>query len=139
MVRKQAILSVGGFPVGVKSGEDLLTWARLATNFRIAYCKKPLAIFYIEGYSITEKPKRLPAEDDVVGRELKLLLKINHPQHIKAYISLWHKMRSSVYMRLGMKRKSIIEAIKGLYYHPLNYKLYAYIIINLLPSKIRPF
>lgn len=138
-VRKSAILSIGGFPVGVKSGEDLLTWARLATNFRITYCKKSLAIFCIEGYNITEKPKRLPAEDDIVGRELRLLLKNNRPKHIKAYISHWHKMRSSVYMRLGMKRKSIIEAIKGLYYHPLNYKLYAYIIINLIPSKIRPF
>lgn len=138
-VRKSAILSIGGFPVGVKSGEDLLTWARLATNFRITYCKKSLAIFCIEGYNITEKPKRLPAEDDIVGRELRLLLKNNRPKHIKAYISHWHKMRSSVYMRLGMKRKSIIEAIKGLYYHPLNYKLYAYIIINLIPSKVRPF
>ncbi len=139
MVRKTVILSIGGFPAGVKSGEDLLTWARLATNFSIAYCKKSLAIFCIEGYNITEKPKRLPAEDDVVGRELRHLLKEKHPSHIKTYISHWHKMRSSIYMRLVMRRRSILEAIKGLYYHPQNYKLYAYIVLNFIPSKLRSF
>ena len=139
MVRKQAILSIGGFPVGVKSGEDLLTWARLSTNYKIAYCKETKVLFRVEGYRITEKPKRIPAENDVVGRGLKLLLIEKHPKHIKAYISLWHKMRSSIYLRLNMRRKSIHEAIIGLSYDLLNYKLYVYIFLNLIPSKFRPF
>ena len=33
VVKKEAILSVGGFPEGIKSGEDLLTWARLGSYF----------------------------------------------------------------------------------------------------------
>jgi len=32
-VRKDAINSIGGFPVGIGSGEDLLTWARLAARY----------------------------------------------------------------------------------------------------------
>ena len=32
MVRKEALLRIGGFPVGIRSGEDLLTWARLALS-----------------------------------------------------------------------------------------------------------
>ena len=47
-VKKEALLTVGGFPQGVKSGEDLLTWARLAVRYRIAYSNKVLATFYVE-------------------------------------------------------------------------------------------
>lgn len=136
VVRKMAIESIGGFPVGVKSGEDLLTWARLASNFQIAYSKRVLAIFHIVGYQYTEKPKRIPAEIDFVGTELKKILK-THPDRIaiRKYISHWHKMRSSIYMRLNMRTRSIKESIIGLKYNIFNYKLYVYIIINLLPKK----
>ena len=36
MVKKTAIQAIGGFPLGIKSGEDLLTWARLAVNEKFA-------------------------------------------------------------------------------------------------------
>ena len=45
-VTKKAIKDVGGFPVGIASGEDLLTWARLAMKFQIAYSIKPCATFH---------------------------------------------------------------------------------------------
>jgi len=139
MVRQVAIKSVGGFPIRIKSGEDLLTWARLACRYQIAYCCKPLAIFNVEGYEVSERPKRVPAEDDIVGRELMNLKKEFNPAYIDRYISHWHKMRSSVYMRLGMRKQSIKEALRGLRYHPANYKLVVYIAINLLPRKLQPF
>ncbi len=42
-------------------------------------------------------------------------------------------MRSSMYMRLGgYKRKCASEAFKALYYNPLNYKVYAYLVLNFL-------
>lgn len=139
MVRKDAIQSIGGFPVGVKSGEDLLTWARLACRYEMAYCTTPLAVFCVEGYDVKEKPKRLPAEDDVVGKELAKLKNAYNPPHINEYLAMWHKMRSSVYMRLRMRGKSIKEALIGLRHNPVNYKLYLYILINLLPNKFQPF
>ena len=40
MVKKTAIQAIGGFPLGIKSGEDLLTWARLAVNEKFAYSRK---------------------------------------------------------------------------------------------------
>lgn len=139
MVRREAIMAIGGFPVGIKSGEDLLTWARLAARYKIAYSLKPLAIFNVEGYEMKERPKRIPAEEDYVGQELVKLKDEFSPRGINRYISHWHKMRSSIYMRLGMRGKSIREAMIGLRYNPLNYKLFAYIIINMLPSKFQPF
>lgn len=136
MVKKNAIQSIGGFPIGVKSGEDLLTWARLAVNGEIAYNKQAHAIFNVEGYSINEKPKRIPAEQDIVGQELKALLKAHPSKGLRLYNALWHKMRSSIYLRLKMRKKSIREALISIRYNPLNYKLYIYIVLNLLPVKI---
>lgn len=139
MVRKSAFQNIEGFPVSIKSGEDLLTWARLACRYKIAYCKTPLAVFNVEGYDTKEKPKRIPAEVDIVGQELKKLYKTYDDPGLKQYVGLWHKMRSSIYMRLRMRGKSIKEAIYGLRYSPTNIKLYAFIILNLLPKKIQPF
>lgn len=139
MVRKSTFQNIEGFPLGIKSGEDLLTWARLACRYKIAYCKTPLAVFNVDGYDTKEKPKRIPAEVDVVGQELKKLYKTYDAPGLKQYVGLWHKMRSSVYMRLRMRGKSIKEAMYGLRYSPTNIKLYAFIIMNLLPKKIQPF
>lgn len=139
IVKKTAIVNIGGFPIGVKSGEDLLTWARLAIHYKIAYSRKIMAIFHVEGYNVSEKPKRIPAEQDLVGNELSVLWHIHHTPYMKQYISHWHKMRSSIYMRLNMRKNSINEALKGLKYSPLNYKLYIYILLNFLPTNIRPF
>lgn len=139
MARRSALLAVGGFPMGIRSGEDLLTWARLACRYRIAYCCKPLAIFNVEGYEVSEKPKRVPAEDDVVGCELRRLMSEFRAPGLKAYCSMWHKMRASVYMRLRMRGKAFRETIKAISLAPANYKLYAYLVINMLPSKLQPF
>jgi len=139
MVRKEAIQAIGGFPIGIKSGEDLLTWARLAANYQIAYSKEVCAIFNVEGYDFSEKPKRLPAEPDVVGKALKELADNHTIPNLNQYISHWHKMRSSIYLRLNMRKKSIEEALIALRHNPTNYKLYIYIFLNFIPSRLRPF
>lgn len=139
MVRKKALLEIGGFPVGIKSGEDLLVWAKLACRYHIAYCQKVCATFNVEGYDVKEKPKRVPAKVDIVGEELERIARDFNPRGINRYISHWHKMRSSVYMRLGMRRESIYEALKGLKKYPKNFKLVIYVAINLMPSKFKPF
>lgn len=139
MARKKAFQEIGGFPVGIKSGEDLLTWARLACRFKIAYSRKVCATFNVEGYDVKEKPKRVPAEIDVVGEELERIARDYNPRGINRYISHWHKMRSSIYLRLNMRKQSIKEALTGLRFQPTNYKLMAFIALNLIPSKLRPF
>ena len=135
VIKKKAIQAIGGFPLGIKSGEDLLTWAKLATFYqKLAYAQ-----FNIEGYLLNEKPKRIPAPIDVVGNELLRLLRQQPKPYLRQYLSHWHKMRSSIYMRLSMRKESINEAIVGLKYNPKNYKLYIYILLNLISSTLRPF
>ena len=132
-IERALLQEIGGFPVGIKSGEDLLTWARVAVRTDWAYSMREMAQYNVEGYAMTERPKRIPAKVDVVGDELKKMWNRNpHTKGMKQYISHWHKMRSSVYMRLGMKKNSIKEAMISLSYYPLNYKVYAYILLNIL-------
>lgn len=131
-IERALLQELGGFPRGIKSGEDLLTWARIATRTHWAYSLNAYAIFNMEGYDKNERPKRLPAEVDVVGNELKQLWK-KHPntKGLKHYIAHWHKMRSSIYLRLGMRKKSFNEALMGLRYHPGIWKLYVYCLLCL--------
>lgn len=132
-IERRLLLEIGGFPVGIKSGEDLLTWARVAVRTDWAYSMRAMAQFNVEGYSVNERPKRIPADMDAVGAELKNLW-MENPEKVgmREYLSLWHKMRSSIYMRLGMRKKSMAEGMRALGYNPWNYKVYAYFLLNLL-------
>lgn len=46
VIRKDCLESVGGFPVGITSGEDLITWARLAYRYEIATVRSALHGIY---------------------------------------------------------------------------------------------
>lgn len=132
MVRKSAITEIGGFPVGIRSGEDLITWARLAVKHRIAYKTQPFALYNIKDYSNREI-QRIPDKSDIVGKELQQLFNKHHISALRKYLSHWQKMRSSVFLRCNKRKSCIKEAFKGLYYNIFNFKLYGYIILALLP------
>lgn len=139
MVKKQAIQAIGGFPVGIRSGEDLLTWARLAVNGQIAYSKKVVAIYDLgEGYVLTNLPPRRQDIGDPVGKELVKLLSV-YPEKmaLKRYISHWHKMRASVAIRYGEKLETMTEVLISLYYYPFNTKVLLFFILALMPKNIR--
>lgn len=136
MVRKQAIQSIGGFPKGIRSGEDLLTWAKLAVKHKIAYSRKVCAVYNVPETRSFGKPMRIPQQPDIVGKELATLYKGNkHIKRMKAYVGLWHKMRSSIYLRIGNSRECRYEAFKALHFHPSNYKLYVYLLLSFIPNR----
>jgi glycosyltransferase involved in cell wall biosynthesis len=132
-IERTLLQEFGGFPVGIKSGEDLLTWARVAVRTDWAYSMREMAQYNFDQVSIKEPPTRIPEEIDVVGVELKNLW-VRFPNKIgmKKYLCLWHKMRSSMFMRLGYRKECAVEAVKALRYNPWNYKLYAYLVLNIL-------
>ena len=120
MVRKESLLNVGGFPEGVKSGEDLLTWARLAYANKIAYSKRRLAT-YVLGHSIP----RPPEERDVVGDELEKLYKSSRGhKSMRRYIALWCRMRMSRCLAVRMYGKSFNALFKAMRYRPFDLGLY---------------
>lgn len=131
MVRKSAILNVGGFPLGIRSGEDLLTWARLAVRHRIAYSKNVCATYNVPSTSPSAPPTRIPQVPDIVGAEFaKLYEKHKHIKGLKTYAGLWHKMRANIYLRLHRKKECRKEIIKALRLWPTNYKLYVYLLLS---------
>jgi glycosyltransferase involved in cell wall biosynthesis len=112
-VTKRAITSVGGFPIGIHSGEDLLTWAKLAANYDIAYANRPCAVHW-NPQTVSDRPGRVPQNPDIVGVELVHLMKDTptpRTEGIKAYIGLWHQMRAVIYVQLG-DRKNAFDELK---------------------------
>lgn len=138
VIEKFALQAIGGFPKGIKSGEDLLTWARLAVQFPIGYSLKASAIFIQDpAHTYDDKPNRIPEKEDPVGNELVKLCSLNPDAYkLKNYISFWKKMRSSIYLRLGERKKAYTEALKALYYNPFNRVVYIYMVMTILPMKV---
>lgn len=133
MVKKSAMQLVGGFPIGIKSGEDLLTWARLAVKYKIAYSRKSNAIYLkLKGNAIElSKFIRKPEEPDIVGNSLKEILKTKEGLQ---YLSLWYKMRANLYYRSNCRYSTFKYALKALSCNPFEIKNYFYLCIPFLPK-----
>lgn len=110
MVKKEAIQAIGGFPLGVILGEDLIVWAKLACSYSIAYNTHPLAVYNFASQKELIRPKRKPDINDPVGTLLAELLQ-HYPDipYLKEYIAHWHKMRMVTFVRFGMKSEAYNE------------------------------
>lgn len=127
VIKKECFREIGGFPEGVISGEDLLTWAKLAIKYKIAYSLHPLSKFHIDSKN-TLYPKRVFNKNDIVGKELYKLYGSNKCiPGLRQYIGLWHKMRASVFLRTGSKKLAILEIFKSIFFNPLSIKIYLFI------------
>lgn len=137
-INKTAIISIGGFPVGVTSGEDLLIWAKLALNYKIAYSTKPKAYNW-EPVKLSDRPGRVPQAPDIVSQELLRLLSATNPsqsKELKDYIAYWHRMRGVIFLRLGERKKAIGEIFKAIMFSNRNFKLYILAIVVFMPKAI---
>lgn len=112
MASTDALRAVEGFPEGIKSGEDLLTWARLAVKGEIAYCRESSAV-YRRGYS----NPRPPEKTDEVGARLEGLYRENKSvAGLKRYVALWHNMRMSRCLAHRMYGRAMKALCKSLRY-----------------------
>jgi glycosyltransferase involved in cell wall biosynthesis len=137
IVRKRALQSIGGFPEGISSGEDLLTWARLAINYKIAYNRTCLALYDQDPQRRNhDQQTRMPARHDVVGICLEDLFR-QHPDTpgLKQYVGLWHKMRTRIYLSNSMRREAWAEWRKLARFSPAHYKTWAYLLMLVSPVK----
>jgi len=137
-VTKKAITSIGEFPLGVTFGEDLLTWAKLATNFSIAYSIHPCAICW-PPINVHDRPGRFNDLTDLVGQELGKLIKNvenTEVEGLKEYVAVWHKMRASILLNLGKREMAFKELRKATRLSKMNIKLLLYILIALMPHEL---
>ena len=104
VVKKQAIQAIGGFPVGVTLGEDLITWAKLSCLYSIAYSRNVRAVYFFRTQKELVTPRRAPDIKDAVGEQLsELILQYGKVYYLREYAGLWHKMRMVTFLKLGMK------------------------------------
>lgn len=100
-VDKDLLKLIGGFPEGITSGEDLLTWARIALLTNFAFTKRVTATFNL-GDVDSAVARRKNDDSDIVGDELKKLY-ISHKnvKGLKSYLSLWYKMKAMNSLQLN--------------------------------------
>ncbi|GBU08566.1 fucosyltransferase [Bacteroidales bacterium] len=138
VAKKTCFLEIGGFPLGVHSGEDLLTWAKLAMKYKIAYSTKKNAVYNFNFNQFNNSPRNLN-KSDIMALDLQKLQKEN-PELIglRHYISLWHKTQLSILMRFPTNFRLVFrEAFLSLKYNPLQAKIIIYLLISFLPLRLR--
>jgi len=141
MVRKGVFESVGGFPIGIKSGEDLLTWARLACKYKIAYSTKPLA-FFVESASDSNESKaiqRSGGEQYVLDELLKLYS--THPDIVglKDYVIRWYKIYCVLSIEINNNHKILKLAPEAIKFGGSKLQFMLLYIFGLMPTAISKY
>lgn len=142
MIRKKALESIGGFPEGLSSGEDLLTWARLACQYRIAYSRRVCARFVsTPSGSTMSKARQRRRADDPVADELFALQKC-HPHvasALKQYIHRWFRIRGVVALESAEPRVAYSYALRGLMQGGKIREFAPLLALSLLPAGVSRF
>lgn len=137
-ITRKALLAIGGFPEGISSGEDLLTWARLASRFDIAYNRTPLARFWTP-VSMKDRPTRVPQLPDTVAERLLELLETTPPERshgLREYLALWHRMRAVIFIKLNRTPEARQEISRAARYVGMNGRLRVLGLISRLPGTL---
>jgi cellulose synthase/poly-beta-1,6-N-acetylglucosamine synthase-like glycosyltransferase len=135
-VRKEALHAVGGFPVGVIAGEDLLTWARLAVRYPVAYSSSRQSVYYLEATENPAgfKPIRNTTGMDPVGDGLReLILSAPHHKGLKRYCSRWYRIKAATCLAWGRCAMARHWALRAIGMDCTNWPLYVYLLLALLP------
>jgi glycosyltransferase involved in cell wall biosynthesis len=137
VVQKNAIQAIGGFPAGIKSGEDLLTWARLALKNEIAYSRQRYATFVIDPIAYnTDQNNRMPEKEDFVGNQLRELYYNNKSiLGLRGYVALWHKMRARIFLDKNLRFNALRECVIAMKYR-MTFKIMIFIIMTIMPHFI---
>lgn len=135
MARKKSLDSIGGFPIGIVTGEDLLTWAKLACRYKIAYHKRAKAFYELpSGGTLRVDPKDMSFKNDIVRNEMIALLEEFKPKGWRAYLSFWDKMRAVINIRKGERTECLKYAIHSIWYNPFNLKSIILLSLTLAPK-----
>lgn len=134
VVRKQALMYIGGFPEGITSGEDLITWARLANEFHVAYTREAQSVFHSLGRPQNER--RTNDEFDFVGLELKKIVVEQNAKlkSLKSYLGYWYKMRTSIFLEVGDTKHARSTVLRALKYSKGKKVLSIFFFLSFLPS-----
>jgi glycosyltransferase involved in cell wall biosynthesis len=124
-----ALRALGGFPVGVAAGEDLITWARIAARHPVAYAAASHATIW-EPANADDRGGRRPIEPDIVGAALRTLT----VSGCAGYLAHWHRMRAVHFLQLRESSQARRELRIALARKPHDLRLWALLGVATLPA-----
>lgn len=102
---------MGGFPNGIKLGEDFLLWAKTALHYNVAFCEKPLAYYNNDVPASLRATRNLHAPEynmlfhlDEIEKTINLNFEILNPKSA-AWTQLLDKLRISGLMDYWLSDK----------------------------------
>lgn len=134
-VSRARIEHVGGFPVGVSAGEDLITWSRLACLGQIAY--STIATTYYR-FNIGSAP-RTARRPDYVGAALAELA-VRYPERapsIERYLAYWHRLAALAYAETGQRLSSLGETFRAITRDGFRTRDGVTALLNVMPARAR--
>jgi len=140
-VTKPALEEVGGFPVGIHAGEDLMTWSRLACLGAVAYSTEPTTFVYpppVAAHSRRAALRR-PHRPDHVDLALARLAD-DHPARahsIARYRAWWHRLCALTFAELGERRESFSEILRAIKLDRPTRRDVMVVVLSLLPGAAR--
>ena len=75
VVTKQALQAIGGFPVGIKYGEDVYTFIRLSLDYKFVFINKPLAFYHRDAENRSTSFGDNPLQEYYPARKLVELIR----------------------------------------------------------------
>ncbi len=140
-VRKDALLAVGGFPVGMRRGEDVVAWMKLALRFPVAHAARVTAVFNQEAVNRSD----LHHETEPPGSLLYM-----HKQMVTGSVPIqWQSSFCCLFDQLALITAAnfrlkgdleVVKAIAKLAYGAKRYKVAGLIaFVNFLPSCVLRF
>lgn len=141
MVRKEAIQSIGGFPIGIQWGEDLLVWAKLAALYQVAYSRRVLASYIFEATDSTCRlPRDIKEVPDYVAKQLmESQEKADNgklKRELSLYVAFWFKMRAHINIVWGNSAAARKNAVCAIRYQYSNLKAWIILLLSFLPKSV---
>jgi len=142
-INKSTFQAIGGFPIGVKSGEDTLTWARLACLGEVAFSKMATSFYNLPPVDLANRQKflRRPLIPDYVASELSKL-RTTTPKFktsLSRYLAHWHRIRAMMFLELNERLNSFSELWKAIRFDGLKAKDFVCCLLLVLPQAMRAY
>ena len=110
VIQKRILIQAGGFPDGMISGEDLYTWAKIASICKFAYTDKALAHYDIDSGDTFKRKRRI---DNSIYRYSDLI--DNTDPYKYEYLAMLAYRKAITYLINGNLNDALnqIELFKG--------------------------
>jgi glycosyltransferase involved in cell wall biosynthesis len=138
-VRKDVIIAAGGFPVGVKLGEDIDTWIRLLFIGPIVYDSRPGSVYFLDANNRATKsyppPERYEFFDTLDKWIISNKVTDEMAEEINEFKNFFRLSHAHYQIRLGRQtagRKLLLEC-KTKYFITEKYRL---LLLSFAPKRI---